>query len=337
MPEEFCEQWPAPSQILQPRGRLAALRLLRRVPPSVFVWGELPLRPWVSIVGTRKPSAAGEQAAFQLARQLAEVGVCVLSGGAVGIDAAAHRGALAGGGATMVVAPTWLGRAYPAQHRGMFEEVIRGAGAYITTASAEQLALNAAFFVRNEVLAALSDVVVLGDCPLRSGGRNAMNHARRMGRPRYCLPVPFGAALSLGNWLEASELGAISIVHEEPILRHLLSLDGDDFSPRFLDFKASRLVQERSRRNHVRPRAPRQSAEKRASRSARPGPALSLDAPAQAVAAAIRGGYSTPDEIAVQVELAVAEVQHQILLLTLQGIVAEDEGGVLRYQALGHD
>src|SRR5690349_16038965 len=114
MPEEFCEQWPAPSQILQPRGRLAALRLLRRVPPSVFVWGELPLRPWVSIVGTRKPSAAGEQAAFQLARQLAEVGVCVLSGGAVGIDAAAHRGALAGGGATMVVAPTWLGRAYPA-------------------------------------------------------------------------------------------------------------------------------------------------------------------------------------------------------------------------------
>ena len=47
--------------------------------------------------------------------------------------------------------------------------------------------------------------------------------------------------------------------------------------------------------------------------------------------------HSTPDEIAAQVDLPVAEVQHQILLLTLQGIVAEDEGGVLRYQAPGHD
>jgi DNA processing protein len=265
------------------------------------------------------------------------VGVCVLSGGAVGVDAAAHRGALTGGGKTIVVAPTWLGRAYPAEHRGLFEQVIQGAGAYMTTASPEQAALNSAFFIRNEVMAALSDVVVLGDCPLRSGARNAMSHARRMGKPRFCLPVPFGAALSLGNWLEVSELGATPIVHEEPIFQHLLALDGGDLSPRFVDFKGSRLIEERSRPKRARRRATAESPSPHVPRSQPPAAALSLDPSAQAVASAICCGHATPDEIAMQVELTVAEVQHQILLLTLQGIVAEDAGGVLRYQALGHE
>jgi len=265
------------------------------------------------------------------------MGVCVLSGGAMGIDAAAHRGALAGGGSTVVVAPTWLGRAYPAQHRGLFEEVIQGFGAYITTASAEQLPFNAAFFIRNEVLAALSDVIVLGDCPLRSGARNAMSHARRMDKPRYCLPVPFGASVSLGNWLEVSELGAVPIVHEETIVERLLLLEGDDLSPRFLDFKGSRLAEERTRSKRGRARPAKPTPKTQASATRGPAPVLSLDEDARQVARAILHGCTTPDEIAAQVELGVAEVQHQILLLTLQGVVAEDEGGVLRYQAPGHD
>ncbi|HXS16594.1 MAG TPA: DNA-processing protein DprA [Polyangiaceae bacterium] len=333
--EELRARPLAPTQVLQASGRLACLGLVRSVPHDVFVWGVLPPRPWVSIVGTRRPSVAGEQAAFQLAQKLAEVGVCVLSGGAMGIDAAAHRGALAGGGKTVVVAPTWLERAYPAQHRDLFEQVIQAGGAYLTTASPEQQAFNAAFFVRNEVLTALSDVVILGDCPVRSGARNAMSHARRMGKPRYCLPVPFGAPQSLGNWSEVRELGAVPIVHEEPVIAQLLLLDAEDLSAQFLDFKRYRLSQDLERPNRRRTRKMDPPQAKLPFALPKPAPALGVDA--QAVADAIQRGCTTPDEIAVQVAYSVAEVQHQILLLTLQGIVAEDERGVLRYQAPGHD
>ncbi|HEY2370699.1 MAG TPA: DNA-processing protein DprA, partial [Polyangiaceae bacterium] len=85
------------------------LRELAQPPSVVYVHGEIPTdgaAATVAIVGTRRPTAEGATFAYELARDLAEQGVVIVSGGAVGIDTQAHRGALAAGGRTVVVAPS---------------------------------------------------------------------------------------------------------------------------------------------------------------------------------------------------------------------------------------
>ena len=314
---------------------------MRSPPDSAYLWGVLPQGPWVSLIGTRRPSQEGERTAFEVARQLAQLGVCVVSGGAVGVDAAAHRGALEAGGATLVVAPSWLRTAYPLQNRDLFFQVLDQGGGYLTVARPSQPLFNAAFFQRNEALVALSDAVILGDCPVRSGARNAMQHARRMEKPRFCLPGQFGAATSLGGWVEANELGATPLVHLKPLVDMLRGQSNAGWSERFVDYlvAADSGIRKQKRRKTREPSLHACGASRLRS------PALSeqsapTDLPTfegcaelQCVAQAVYSGCVTPDSIAERTGLEIAVVQHQILLLTLQGLVFEDETGILRYHA----
>ena len=310
-----------------------ALEQLRLVPEAVQLWGELPPSPCVSIVGTRKPSDEGARAAFDLAFELARAGVSILSGGARGIDSAAHRGALAGGGRTLVVAPTWLHAAYPKENRNLFREILDSGGGYLTLAEPGQQPLNPAFFRRNEALAAMSDAVVVGECRVRSGARNALHHARRMNKPRFCLPGPFGSALSAGPFIEASELGASFLISIDPIIKTLSLFERSWESAAFVRHlsRQSRLLASKKNEKRALP----------GSLAPRPPKTLGGEPPllggadpiGRRVARAIWAGCGTTDAVALETGLEVAKIQHQILLLTLQGVVFEDESGVLRYHA----
>ena len=308
-------------QILRVEADLPALGAMEKPPSRAVLWGRLPQSPRVSLIGTRHPSCEGARAAFELARCLARRGVCVVSGGAVGIDAAAHRGALAGGGRSLVVAPVWLDEAYPKENRSLFAEILSRGGGYLTVAESGHLPYDWVFFRRNDVLAALSEVVVLGDCPLRSGARNAMQHARRMNKPRFCLPGSFGDPVSLGTWRESHELGAIYVVNEDPILCELEVSGHGPFgvaSGRKSKSKRSRQVRstiDRARLDEVE----------------------TLEPATRRVLAAVQQGHATPDAIVEETGLETAVVQHQLLLLTLQGLVYQDETGVLRYQTASDD
>jgi DNA processing protein len=154
----------------------------------LYVHGELPRGPAVAIVGTRKPTDAGAAFARDLARELASAGVTILSGGAVGIDAAAHEGALLVNGRTVVVAPAGYSVPFPAEHAGLFARVVESGGAYVALVPDDRPALPAAFFARNRCLAGLAQVVVVVQAPLRSGARNAAKHARRLGRALMVVP-----------------------------------------------------------------------------------------------------------------------------------------------------
>jgi DNA processing protein len=123
-----------------------------------------------------------------LAGELASAGVTILSGGAVGIDAAAHEGALHVNGRTVVVAPAGYGAPFPAEHAGMFARAVETGGAYVALVPDDRPALPSAFFARNRCLAALAQIVVVVQAPLRSGARNAAKHARRLGRPLMVVP-----------------------------------------------------------------------------------------------------------------------------------------------------
>ncbi|HCE00293.1 MAG TPA: DNA-protecting protein DprA, partial [Armatimonadetes bacterium] len=96
-------------------------------PPALFVWGDERCleAPKIAIVGTRNASAYGKACAIKFAESFAKAGVTVVSGGALGIDAAAHEGALDAGGATVAVLGTGVDVAYPAAHRGLFDRIRR--------------------------------------------------------------------------------------------------------------------------------------------------------------------------------------------------------------------
>lgn len=172
----------------------ARLGALPDCPRQVFVDGTLPEpgRRWVALVGSRKATPAGRDIAHQLARGLAEAGVVVVSGGAVGIDRAAHEGALAGAGTTVVVLPTSLGAPYPRGHAPLFRQVVAAGGACLAEHDDDAPIAPWRFVARNRLIAALAEVVVVVEARASSGTAATAVAARRLGRRVAALPWRVG-------------------------------------------------------------------------------------------------------------------------------------------------
>lgn len=165
------------------------LRDLPEPPEHVFVAGELPRTYSVAIVGTRKASPEALDFASTLARELVLEGVAVLSGGAKGIDTAAHLGALDAAGATVVVAPSSIDRPFPAENAALFERIVEEGGAVLTPYESDTPARRHRFFYRNSLLAALCHALVVVETRFRGGARNAASAARSLGRPVLAVPA----------------------------------------------------------------------------------------------------------------------------------------------------
>src|SRR5713101_9809334 len=125
--------------------------------------------PRVASVGSRRPSPYGEAVAEQLAADLARAGVIVISGLALGCDAAAHRGALVGGGVTVAVMGTGVDIVYPAAHAKLAEEILAAGGALVSQFPDGMTPRRHNFPARNWTMAALSEVVVVVEAAERSG------------------------------------------------------------------------------------------------------------------------------------------------------------------------
>jgi DNA processing protein len=172
----------------------ARLRTLEAPPPTLTLHGSLATAKTVAIVGTRHPTPDAAAFARALAGAVVKSGAVVVSGGALGIDAAAHEGALDHGGRTWVVAGTGHGVLYPKDHGPLFERVVRGGGAVVWPFPPGTGAHRARFLRRNAVLVALSDVLVIVQARIPSGALNAAAWARRFGKPRWVVcPLPWNA------------------------------------------------------------------------------------------------------------------------------------------------
>ena len=170
-----------------------SLRGLAAPPLEVSIQGAMVPSRTVAIVGTRRPIPAAASFARELARQVARRGSVVVSGGAVGIDAAAHEGALDAGGRTWVVSGTGHGVLYPKQHGPLFERIVEGGGAMVWPFPQGTRGHPARFLQRNGVLVALAEVLVIVQAGFPSGALNAACWARRLGRPRWVVcPPPWG-------------------------------------------------------------------------------------------------------------------------------------------------
>lgn len=139
--------------------------------------------PTVAIVGARAARKTSEQQAYALAQGLAQQGVAIVSGGAMGIDTAAHEGALAGGGRTCAVLGTGVNNPYPRRNHDLFQKMIENRGCLLSSFPPGAEALTWHFPFRNQLIAVLSDVVVLLESPFHSGSRYTAQTARTLGKP----------------------------------------------------------------------------------------------------------------------------------------------------------
>jgi DNA processing protein len=170
-------------------------------PFALWVLGRSPLDTLgeraVSIVGTRAASAYGEHVTAEISGDLAVDGWTVVSGGAFGIDAAAHRGALGVGGTTVAVLACGIDRAYPSGHARLLGR-IKESGAVISEYAPGTTPAKHRFLARNRLVASFGSAVVVVEAGWRSGARNTAAWARKLGRPVLAVPGPVTSASSKG-------------------------------------------------------------------------------------------------------------------------------------------
>lgn len=158
-----------------------------------------PKGPRVAIVGSRRPSPYGEAIAEQLATDLARSGVLVVSGLALGIDAAAHRGSLNGGGITVAVMGTGVDVVYPASNSRLAEEILAGGGALVSQFPDGTIPRRQNFPARNWTMAAIADVVVVVEAGEGSGALITAEAALHLHKEVMAVPGSVFSPLSVGT------------------------------------------------------------------------------------------------------------------------------------------
>jgi DNA processing protein len=166
-------------------GRLSGTALA-----GLWVAGDLAAlaAPTVAVVGTRAPSEDGRRLAHRLAAALGAAGVCVVSGLALGIDAAAHAGALAANAPTIGVLGGGHGHFFPPRNAELARRMVAGGGAVVSPYPPEHPAYPSQFLARNGIVAALADGVVVVEAAVRSGALNTASWAADRGIPVMAFP-----------------------------------------------------------------------------------------------------------------------------------------------------
>ena len=180
----------------------ALLREIYDPPITIYVkgaWEACLDQPCVAVVGSRRCSTYGQNAALMLARDLAQRGVTVVSGFARGIDAAAHRGALEGGGRTVAVLGTGMGQYYPRDHKRLADEIIDRGGAVVTQFPLGTPPVAENFPYRNRIISGLSLGVVVVEAAENSGSLITARLAIEQNREVFAVPGNITSRNSFGT------------------------------------------------------------------------------------------------------------------------------------------
>lgn len=180
---------------------------------------EMDKLPSVALVGARAATNYGEHVAMELASELAKTGV-IVSGGAYGIDGAAHRATLAMGGLTVAFMAGGVDRFYPAGHNQLLERVT-AAGAVASEVPPGSAPTKWRFLQRNRLIAAAAAATVVVEAGFRSGSINTAGHAVALRRPLGAVPGSINSAASAGTHRMIREMGATLITSAEDV-RQLL-------------------------------------------------------------------------------------------------------------------
>jgi len=179
---------------------LSILDHIPRPPENIFFKGSLPVdrMPTVAIVGTRKPTSYGREVAYTLAHELAQKGIIIVSGLALGIDSIAHRAALEAGGTTLAVLGNSVEQVYPRSHKALAEQIINSGGAILSEYEPPTDPRGYQFLARNRIVSGLSDAIIIVEAAMRSGTLSTATHALEQGREVFVVPGNITSPLSRG-------------------------------------------------------------------------------------------------------------------------------------------
>ncbi|MFC7275167.1 DNA-processing protein DprA [Paractinoplanes rhizophilus] len=273
----------------------------QNVRPPLCIWTRGGLRLGetldrsVAVVGARAATGYGIQVTSDLAHGLAENGWAVVSGGAFGIDAAAHRATLAAGGRTVAVLACGVDRPYPVGNTAMFER-IADVGLLVSEWPPGSEPLRHRFLVRNRVIAAATAGTVVVEAAARSGAAQTMSRVLALGRAAMVVPGPVTSAMSVGcHELLRENPGATLVTNVAHVLEEVGRI-GEYLTP------------------------PARGPEHRRD---------SLDEESVLVLEAVPArGTITTDELASRAGLAVRTVLRRLSLLELAGLVVRRDGEV---------
>ena len=177
----------------------ALLKEIHHPPAILFAKGiPVPDDPCIAIIGSRNASDYGLKTAYRLAEDLAYNNICVISGLAIGIDGAAHRGALSGNGLTIGVLGTGIDIIYPASNKKLFEKM-ENEGLLLTEFLPESKPEARNFPIRNRIISGLSLGIVVVEATKKSGSLITVDHALEQGRDIFAVPGNISSGTSSGT------------------------------------------------------------------------------------------------------------------------------------------
>ncbi len=184
------------------------LDAMKKYPKELFYKGNLSLleKKKISIVGSRSPNQYAREKTRELAEKLSKAGICIVSGGAIGVDAISHKAA--GVDNTIVVAATGLDKRYPAINAKLIEEV-EEKGLVLSQFEKGALSTKYNFVLRNELVVALGDILIVTYADLKSGSMRSVEYALKMGKEIYVLSHRIGESEATNNLLQESKAKAI--------------------------------------------------------------------------------------------------------------------------------
>lgn len=196
------------------------LSQLHDAPKQLFYRGVDPNlllnKPSVAIVGSRKMTAYGKTVAEQFARELAQAGVVIISGLALGVDSAAHRATVEAGGLTLAVMAHGLHTVQPSSHVGLAQQILQGGGTLVSEYPVDYPALSHNFVARDRLIAALADAVLIPEAAVKSGSLHTAAFALDLGKPVLAVPGPITSEMSAGT-NQLIKTGALTVTSVDDV------------------------------------------------------------------------------------------------------------------------
>ncbi len=192
---------------------IVELKSMKKQPSQLYYEGnfELLKHKKISIVGTRKPSQYSRSLTTRLASLVSKCGVCIVSGGAMGIDAVAHKGA--GSSNTIAVLPCGIDIKYPAVNKNLLFDIQKN-GLLLSQFDEGFRATPWSFVVRNELVVALGDVLVVAEAEMGSGSMRSVEFAQKMGKKIFVFPQRLGESSATNKLLQEGKAEAIYDIDE---------------------------------------------------------------------------------------------------------------------------
>lgn len=257
----------------------------------------------IAIVGSRNCSEYGRKYARIFAKELAKHDICVISGLAKGIDAAAHYGAATEKGSTIAVLGGGLKNIYPAENTWLFNQILQDGGCIITEYADEEETKMSNFPIRNRIISAIADAILVVEAEKKSGSKITARYAKEQGKKVYCIPINLDAKNSSGI-IELINDNAKIVTNPTQIIKDLL--------PKAVEKQLNFLEQEskqKSKRLNI------DIIEQ-----------LNIPEEQKEILVLLKDKNMTSEEIALKLNKNIAEINSILTLMEIEEIIKQIEG-----------